>query len=252
VVPREAAPKLISRTTRRRPRARPAEAASLRVSPPESAARTHRRAALAVVSASRAGTHPVSPPGTPPPRRVARTSPPLTCLPEGKPGGTRSVSSRPGRSCAAQPKQLPAPAVTRALFVASAIGTGPLDRRRPHVAMGGRAVRSALIARDRQKNVSRGPVRACPREPKLPTGGAWCGTERCRRASSRAVHPMSQTSRNESSSARDLDRRTGRWAASGSRLPWGLGPFGACGNGQRPTPGLPDPAVQRLQVFSTS
>lgn len=35
-------------------------------------------------------------------------------------------------------------------------------------------------------------------------------------------------------------------------LPWGLVPYDACGSGQRPTPGLPDPAVLRLQVFSTS
>jgi hypothetical protein len=35
-------------------------------------------------------------------------------------------------------------------------------------------------------------------------------------------------------------------------LPWGLVLYDACRSGQRPTPGLPHPAVQRLQVFSTS
>jgi hypothetical protein len=38
----------------------------------------------------------------------------------------------------------------------------------------------------------------------------------------------------------------------GGRLPWGFGPYDACRSRQRPTPGLPDPAVLRLQVFSTS
>ena len=36
------------------------------------------------------------------------------------------------------------------------------------------------------------------------------------------------------------------------RLPWGCPPYDACRSGQRPTSGLPDPTVQRLQAFSTS
>jgi hypothetical protein len=35
-------------------------------------------------------------------------------------------------------------------------------------------------------------------------------------------------------------------------LPWGLVLFDACRSEQRPAPGLPDPVVLRLQVFSTS
>lgn len=38
----------------------------------------------------------------------------------------------------------------------------------------------------------------------------------------------------------------------GGRLPWGLGPYDASRSGQRLMPGLPHPATQRLQVFSTS
>jgi hypothetical protein len=38
----------------------------------------------------------------------------------------------------------------------------------------------------------------------------------------------------------------------GGRLPWGLVPYDAYRSRQRPTPGLPHPAVLRLQVFSTS
>jgi hypothetical protein len=47
------------------------------------------------------------------------------------------------------------------------------------------------------------------------------------------------------------------WVSAGgmrtrAALPWGLVPFDAHRSRQRPTPGLPHPAVQRLQVFSTS
>jgi len=36
------------------------------------------------------------------------------------------------------------------------------------------------------------------------------------------------------------------------QLPWGSLPYDARGDGQRPTPGLPDPAVLRLQAFAAS
>jgi len=39
--------------------------------------------------------------------------------------------------------------------------------------------------------------------------------------------------------------------ADGGRLPWGFGPFGAYGFGQRLIPGLPPPATRRPRVFST-
>jgi len=35
-------------------------------------------------------------------------------------------------------------------------------------------------------------------------------------------------------------------------LPWDFVPFDVCSHEQRPTPGIPIPAVLRLQVFSTS
>lgn len=54
--------------------------------------------------------------------------------------------------------------------------------------------------------------------------------------------------RNRSSVVSRTAMRRETWTA----LPWGLLPYDACLQRKRPTPGLPDPAVQHLQAFSAS
>jgi hypothetical protein len=111
-------------------------------------------------------------------------------------------------------------------------------------------------SRPRPHGLTSSPRRSSPRNP-LAEATTDALSDSPKRAISRSCAPASPSS-----------RRTGRLAdtnahrsvfalvkpsndADGGRLPWGFGPFGACGFGQRLIPGLPPPATRRPRVFST-
>jgi hypothetical protein len=89
----------------------------------------------------------------------------------------------------------------------------------------------------------------------LPSAEAW-GSEPLRRheGAGEPARCRPRVISDVASSRAHLSVRTGfpGCETDGGRLPWGLGPYDASRSGQRLMPGLPHPATQRLQVFSTS
>jgi len=86
-----------------------------------------------------------------------------------------------------------------------------------------------------------------------PGAASWRTYSRCRQKWLAGPRVVPGTSCAESPT---LDRRVREYPQTTGtdldRLPWGCAPYDASRSGQRPTPGLPHPAVLRLQVFSTS
>jgi hypothetical protein len=111
-------------------------------------------------------------------------------------------------------------------------------------------------SRPRPPELTSSPRRSFPRDPLAGlTTDALSGLPKL--AISRSCAPAQPSSRR---TGRLADSRPHRSVfalvkpsndADGGRLPWGFGPFGACGFGQRLIPGLPPPATRRPRVFST-